>query len=348
MTGVAGGNRVDAERLQKTCGRSCQRGRVRFHGGMNRRDFLVSSSLLVSAGLVARAQSAAPAASSAAPVAKAPPPPPVTEFRPLRRNVGLFTARGGSIGWLANKDVLAAVDTQFADTAALFLAGLPGRGDRMLDVVVNTHHHGDHTGGNFVLKPSTKTIVAHANVPKLQFAAAEKAGTLAKQAYADTTFTEVWRRELGDEIITAQYHGAAHTSGDVIVTFERANVVHMGDLLFNRMYPVVDRGAGASFRHWITVLEEAAKTYPADAIYIFGHGSPKYGVTGQRGDLLVLRDYISGLLAHVEKQIAAGEPKTKIVALDNLPGFPDFHLPLPNRLGGNLGAAFDELTEKKS
>jgi len=110
----------------------------------------------------------------------------------------------------------------------------------------------------------------------------------------------------------------------------------------------VDRPSGASFRHWITVLEEAAKTYPSDAIYVFGHGSAKYGVTGQRGDLLVFRDYIAALLAHVEKQIAAGEPKAKIAALENLPGFPDFHLPLPNRLSGNLGAAYDELTEKKS
>jgi cyclase len=316
---------------------------------MNRRDFLVNSSLLVSAGLVARAQSAAPtSAPSAAPAPKAPPAPTVTEFRLLRRDVGIFTGRGGTIGWLANKDALVAVDTQFADTAALFLAGLPGRGGRKLDIVINTHHHGDHTGGNAIMKPATQSIVAHANVPKLQFNAAEKAGTLAKQVYADTTFPNVWRREVGGEIVTAQYHGTAHTSGDVIVTFEKANVVHMGDLLFNRIYPVVDRPSGASFRHWITLLEEAAKTYPADAIFVFGHGSAKYGVTGQRGDLLVFRDYIAALLAHVEKQIAAGEPKAKIAALENLPSFPDFHLPLPNRLSGNLGAAYDELTEKKS
>ena len=316
---------------------------------MNRRDFLVNSSLLVSAGLVARAQSVAPtSAPSAPPAPKAPPAPAVTEFRLLRRDVGIFTGRGGTIGWLANKDALVAVDTQFADTAALFLAGLPGRGDRKLDVVINTHHHGDHTGGNAIMKPATHSIVAHANVPKLQFNAAEKAGTLTKQVYADTTFPSVWRREVSGEIVTAQYHGPAHTSGDVIVTFEKANVVHMGDLLFNRIYPVVDRPSGASFRHWITLLEEAAKTYPADAIYVFGHGSAKYGVTGHRGDLLVFRDYIAALLAHVEKQIAAGEPKTKIAALENLPGFSDFHLPLPNRLSGNLGAAYDELTEKKS
>ena len=307
---------------------------------MNRRDFILSSSLLVSAGLAARAQMPA-----AAPGTPAPTP---TEFRPLRRGVGIFTGRGGTIGWLANKDALVVVDTQFPDTASLCLAGLPERGARTLDVVINTHHHGDHTGGNPIFKAVSKTIVAHANVPKLQAAAAEKANTLDKQVYADATFTDVWRRELGGEMITAQYHGTGHTSGDVIVHFEKANVVHMGDLMFNRLDPVIDRGSGGSFRHWITVLEEAAKTYPADAIYVFGHGNPDFGVTGKRGDLLIFRDYVSGLLAHVQKEIAAGNSKEQIAALENLPGFTDFHLKLPNRMSGNLTAAYDELTEKKS
>ena len=65
-------------------------------------------------------------------------------------------------------------------------------------------------------------------------------------------------------------------------------------------------------------------------------------------DLLILRDYLSAVLDYVGKKIAAGEPKEKIVALENLPGFPDFHLPLPNRLGGNLATAYDELTDKKA
>ena len=307
----------------------------------SRRDFLVRSSLLATAGLLARSNLSAQAAPKAAPA------PTVTEFRPLRRDVGLFTGRGGSIGWLANKDALVVVDTQFPDTAAICLTGLPGRGNRTIDAVINTHHHGDHTGGNTIFKPAAKTIVAHANVPKLQFAAAEKAGTLDKQVYADTTFSDVWRRELGGEIVTAQYHGPAHTSGDVVIVFEKANVVHLGDLAFNRLYPVIDRPAGARIAGWIGVLEEAVKTYPADAIYIFGHGNPKFGVTGKRDELLVLRDYWTAVLDYTSKKIAAGEPKERIVVLENLPGFPDFHQPLPNRLGQNLGVAFDELTEKK-
>ena len=312
---------------------------------MNRRDFVVRSSLLVSAALLPRSLYSADAP-SVAPTKTTPPLPPVTEFRPLRRGVGLFTGRGGTIGWFSSKEALAIVDTQFPDTAAICLAGVPGIDGRKIDVVLNTHHHRDHTGGNGVFKPAAKTIVAHENAPKLQLAAAEKDGTLDKQVFPDTTFADVWRHDLGDEVMTAQYFGPGHTKGDVIVNFEKANVVHMGDLTFNRRYAVIDRPGGASIRHWITVLEEAMKTYPADAIYIFGHGNPKFGVTGGHSDIAGFRDYLSGLLAHVEKGIAAGKTKDQIVTLDNLPGFSDYHTPLPNGLGSNLSVAYDELTDK--
>jgi len=118
----------------------------------------------------------------------------------------------------------------------------------------------------------------------------------------------------------------------------------MGDLMFNRVYPVIDRPGGARIQAWIPLLEKIASEYPADALYIFGHGSARYGVVGTRSDLLVLRDYLTGLLDHTRKQIAAGLPKTEIVALENLPGLPEFNQPLPNRLGVNLSVAYDELT----
>ncbi len=303
---------------------------------MNRRDFLVRSSMFTAAGLLARSISVAqtPKAGAA----------PITpEFKTLRRDVGYFTASGGTIGWLVNKDAIAAIDTQFPNTAKMFLDGLPGRAGRTLDVLVNPHHHGDHTGGNAVFKPETKMIVAHANVPELQRAraAADKKG--ATPTIPDTTFPDTWRKELGGEMVAARYFGAAHTRGDIVTHLEKANVIHMGDLMFNRMYPVIDRPGGASIRGWIGVLEKVAKTYPQDAIYIFGHGNPKFGVTGKSADLLAFRDYLSGLLEHVQKQIKAGEPKEKIVALENLAGFPDYHAPLPNRLGLNLSVAYDEL-----
>lgn len=318
---------------------------------MNRREFLVRSSLLASAGLLARSSFAAetPAAPPVTVPVRTPAGPMpklVTEFRPLRRGVGLFTGRGGTIGWLSDPSALVIVDTQFVESAAVCLAGLPGRGDRQIDVVLNSHHHRDHTGGNSVFKPAARTIVAQANVPALMFAA-EQAGKLDKQTYPDTTFAEVWRRDFGSEIVTAQYFGPAHTGGDAVISFEQANVVHLGDLVFNRIYPVIDRPGGASIAGWITRLEEAVKTYPKDAIYIFGHGHPKFGVTGGHADMLLARDFLAALLAHVSTGIAAGQSKAEIVALENFPGFADLHSPLPNRLQGNLSAAYDELTEQK-
>ena len=314
---------------------------------MNRREFLLRSSLLASAGLLAR-----PSLFAGTPVTvpvKTPAgtlPTAITEFRPLRRGVGLFTGRGGTFGWLSNPDALVVVDTQFKDTAAVCLAGLPGRGDRLLNAVINTHHHRDHTGGNPIFKPATHTIVAHDNVPKLMLEA-EIAGQRENLVYPDQTFPDVWRRVMGGEIVTAQYFGPAHTGGDAVISFEKANVVHLGDLVFNRMYPVIDRPGGANIQNWIARLEEAVKTYPKDAIYIFGHGNPKFGVTGGHADILVARDYLGALLAHVQKGIAAGKAKAEIVALENFPGFADLHSPLPNRLQGNLSVAYDELTEKK-
>ncbi len=307
---------------------------------MNRRSFVARSSLVLAAGLLSR--SWLPGQAPAAPTAG---------FHRLRRNVGYFTGRGGTIGWLSNSEALAAIDTQFPDSAAAFLAGLPGRNDRMLDLVVNTHHHGDHTGGNPTLRPATRRIMGHENVPELMRAAGRRGNANATEPVVpDTTFAERWSDELGDEVITARYFGPAHTRGDIVTHLERANVIHMGDLMFNRVYPVIDRPGGASVRGWVSVLEKVVAEYPADAIYIFGHAqanSPQFGVHGARGDLLVFRDYLTALLAHVEKELAAGKSRDEVIALQNLPGFPDYHVERGSRLPGNLGVVYDELTESR-
>jgi cyclase len=316
---------------------------------MNRRRFLTDSAAVAALALGFRnglnAQTS-PVSAPAATVPMAATPPPIKpEFRALRRDVGLFTARGGTIGWLASADGLAVVDTQFPDTAPLCLAGLPGRGERLIDVVINTHHHGDHTSGNAVFRPAAKKLVAHEHVPELQRLTAARANPqLATPVVADTTFAESWRMEVGDEVVSARHFGVAHTKGDIVVHFEKANVVHLGDLMFNRIYPVIDRLNGASIQNWIRVLAKIEATYPADAIFIGGHGKPKFGVTLERGELAVLSGYLIGLLEHTQREIAAGKSKGEIASLENLPGFPDFHQPRPNRLSANLNVAYDELT----
>jgi len=345
--------RPAAERLQGIPNRLADRAGPAYVTAMNRRDFLLRSGAAVSLSLLAKsplfAQSTSPNAGPSAPPATAPvrPPTPATAFKPLRRNAGYFTGGGGTIGWLAAADALVAVDTQFPNTASVFLKEMPARNERMLDAVINTHHHGDHTGGNATFRPVTKTIVAHANVPDLLRARAEAdKRTLDPAMVPDATFAETWRRDFGDETIAARYFGPAHTRGDIVIHFEKANVIHTGDLMFNRLYPVIDRPGGASIRGWIGVLEKLTQTYPADAIYIFGHGNQKFGVTGGHADLLVFRDYLAALLAHVEGGIKAGKTKEEIGKLENLAGFPDLHVPpgRGNRLPSNLAVAYDELT----
>ena len=113
---------------------------------------------------------------------------------------------------------------------------------------------------------------------------------------------------------------------------------------------LIDRPGGANIRNWIKTLEQGARDFPADAIYIYGHGHARFGVSGPRDDLLVMRDYLAALLAHVEKEIAAGQTRREICQLANLPGFPDFFMALgqSSRLPGNLEAAYDELTAKRT
>ena len=313
---------------------------------MNRREFL-KSGVAVTAGVLSRGL--LPAQTTPAPAPATVPvqaPTLVTEFHPLRGHTGYFTGRGGTIGWLAAPDGLVAVDTQFPDTAAIFLKDLPGRNGRNLDAVINTHHHGDHTGGNGVFRPVTPTILAQANVPALMLAAAKRAPNAPAPTLPDATFPGTWRRDFGHETVSARYFRPAHTSGDIVVHFEKANVIHTGDLMFNRIYPVIDRQAGGRFKGWITTLEELVQTYPADAIYLFGHGNAKFGVTGGHGDMLAFRDYLSALLGYVENAIKSGKSREEIIKLENFPGFPDLHVPPGpgNRLAGNLGTAYDELT----
>lgn len=312
---------------------------------MNRRDFLTTSTAAVSFGLFApgRLWSQNPPPAPVAPPARPAAPPLVTEFKELRRGVGCFTGRGGTIGWLSNKDALVVVDTQFAEPARRFLAEMPGRGERRIDAVINTHHHGDHTGGNATFRPVAKRLVAHDSVPSLQRAAAARNPNGGEPTVADTVFSEAWSLDAGDERVTARHFGAGHTAGDIVVHFEQANVVHLGDLIFNRLYPVMDKPGGTRVRNWSRLLTIIADHYPADAIFIFGHGNPRFGVTGTRADLLQMQKYLDAVLALVAADLKAGKSKAEIVTRQNLDGFEDYHAAQNSRLPGNLAVIHDEL-----
>ncbi len=267
----------------------------------------------------------------------------------VRGTVGTFTGRGGTIGWHIDGASAVVIDSQFPDTAKTCLDAVQARtAGRSLDFLVNTHHHGDHTGGNGVFRPAATHILAQANVPRLQREAAARATQAAaasappqpEPVVADITFETTWRQPVGGEVLALKYYGAAHTGGDATVTFEKANVVHAGDLVFNRRHPVIDRPGGASIAHWQVVLDNIVRDHDAGTIYIFGHAGPNFAATGSRADLLYHRDYLAALLEFVRGEMKAGKPREVIVKItDPLTGFPD-HGPLIERV---LAAAYDEL-----
>jgi len=282
---------------------------------LTRRDFLATSAAAAAVGILGRPILARAWQGQAA--------QPV--FTPIRRNVGYFTMRGGTIGYLVNAGAVVCVDSQFPVEATACLNGLNERsGNRPVDFLINTHHHGDHTGGNISFRGSAKKVVAHVKADE-HTRQPPGGQPPADQLFADTTFADTWSADVGDERVGAKFYCRAHTSGDVAITFERANVVHMGDLMFNQRHPVVDRSAGATMRNWMTVLDRTARDHANDTIYIFGHAGTGQPVTGSQAALVRFRDYLGAVLAFAEAQHKAGKSRDEILAMrDPLKGFEDF------------------------
>ena len=301
---------------------------------ISRRQFLATSSVLLVATPARRLLAQQPAAAASA---------PETAFHTIRSNVGCFTGRGGTIGWLSTPDALVVVDTQYADTAEICLEGLPGRKGRTIDRVFNTHHHADHTGGNGVFRKVSTKIAAQKNVPDLQRTA--YATSKEPQVYADSTFDATWSETVGKERVTASFRGPGHTGGDAIVHFEHADIVHLGDLLWIDVHPFIDRPGGASIENWMTILEHVSKTMPAATTYIAGHAQRGLPVTADRHALARQRDYFDAALTHARDGIAARKSRDEIIALPVLRGFESCQALIPRlSLAATLGAAYDELT----
>lgn len=300
--------------------------------GVNRRNFVRASALATVAGAFPGSVGAQQPAAPAAPAV----------FTPLRRNVGIFNQRGGTIGWLVSGDGLLVVDTQFADTAPNLLTGLKERSPRQIDVLINSHHHPDHTGGNGVLRGSVKQIVAHVRSLENQKAQAERMKV--ETTLPDVTFPDTWSVTLGDETIRARHWGPAHTGGDASIHFEQANVVHLGDLLNNRGYPNVDAPAGASVHGWIQVLEKMAAAFPADALYVYGHAEAGHPFIGTRPDLLYQRDYFTAVIETARRARREGKARDDLAKIEVLPPFAHFG-GTKSRLGLALTVAYDELAK---
>jgi glyoxylase-like metal-dependent hydrolase (beta-lactamase superfamily II) len=300
---------------------------------MHRRHFLRNTTILTSAGMLFQKNALARLLNV-----------PDHKLTMLRNNVGMYTERGGTIGFLLAPEGIVVIDSQFPDTATNFINEIKKRNTKPLRFLLNTHHHGDHSAGNISFKGIVENVIAHENSLANQKRVAETQNSLDKQLLPDMTFKDEWKLKMGNAKLKAYYFGAAHTNGDAIYHFGDANIMHLGDLVANRRHPFVDRSAGASMRNWITVLDKTIKQGNKNTIYIFGHSGQPGKESGSVADVKLFQDYLRKTLHFAEKEIKAGKSKEEFIKNTSIPGVTGWPA---DGIQRPLTAAYEELSETK-
>ena len=264
---------------------------------------------------------------------------------PITDKSGIYTERGGTMAYLDTPEGIITVDSQFPEQARNFIEVIHKQFSKAPVLLINTHHHGDHTAGNIAFKGLVRDVVAHENSARYQRIVAEERGTLDQQLFPTITFRDSWSSEVGGLKITARHFGPAHTSGDSVIHFVDAGVVHMGDLVFNRRHPYIDRGAGASIENWSRALNQVSDLFGDQVTYVFGHAGEGFPVTGKSADLKQMAAYLDALLNTAWRFLREGKDKTSLSEAGPMKGFENYS---GNRLAINLETAWDELSEGNS
>ena len=199
-------------------------------------------------------------------------------------NIYMLEGQGGNIAASIGEDGIVIVDDEFAPLAEKIQAALKNLNitDKPVRFVINTHYHGDHTGGNPPFANSGSTIIAQENVRKrlMSGGVAGNGGSIKmenkpaeKAALPIITFEHDVTVHLNGEDIRALHFPAGHTDGDAIIFFPKNNVVHMGDDFVRYGFPFIDVASGGSVQGMTEGLEKAIAQLPADVKVIPGHGA---------------------------------------------------------------------------
>ncbi len=224
---------------------------------------------------------------------------------PVAGSVYMITGAGGNIGISVGDDGIVMVDDQYAPLAPKIEAALKAITAKPVRFIINTHYHGDHTGGNEAFGKSAP-LVAHENVRKRLASGTMTHGEAVPPAPIGAlpivTFDESLTLHLNGEDIRAVHTPHGHTDGDAVIWFTKSNVVHMGDQFFNGRFPFVDRDNGGSVRGLIANVDHVLTMMPDDVKVIPGHGA----LSDKNG----LRQFVAMLKATsaaVESGIASGK-----------------------------------------
>jgi cyclase len=234
---------------------------------------------------------------------------------PIGPGLVMIQGAGGNLALSFGDDGAFVVDDQFAPLHEKILAAVKAQTPKAVRFVVNTHYHGDHTGGNEKMGSTGAVIVAHDNVRKRlsteQFSTLwnEKTPPAPAGAWPVVTFADSVTFHVNGETVRVQHVAPAHTDGDSIVWFEKANAVHMGDVFFRGRYPYLDLDAGGSLAGAIADIEQVIGKVNDQTKVIPGHGD-----VSSRKDLVDYRDTLAGIRDAVAKLIAAGKSEDEAVA----------------------------------
>ncbi len=223
-------------------------------------------------------------------------------------NIYMLTGAGGNIGVSVGSDGILIVDDQFAPLAEKIEAALKQLNPGKLKFVLNTHYHGDHTGGNAHFGRQAH-IIAHSNVRKRL---GGKPGD-SKPELPAITFDDSLSVFFNGEEIKLVHVPPAHTDSDSIIYFTSANVIHFGDTFFSGRFPNIDLGGGGDVRGYIRNVEEAIRKVPENAQLIPGHGP-----LSTLKELKEFHEMLVETSGIVEKAITAGKTLGEIKA-DGLP-----------------------------
>lgn len=230
--------------------------------------------------------------------------------------VAVLFGAGGNIGLSYGEDGNVIIDDQFAPLVPKIDAAVKSVDPDPVRFVINTHWHGDHTGGNEAFGTTGAVIVAHDNVRKRmstqQFTASMEPRGEPSPAVAlpVVTFAEAVTLHLNGDTVRVTHVADAHTDGDALVKFEKANVLHMGDTFFHGAYPFIDAASGGGIDGVLAAVRTGLALADADTIVVPGHGKrADRSALAAYGELLQqFRDRIAAMKADgltVEQVIAA-------------------------------------------